>query len=184
MFHNVSCDAILYAHMHHTACTCYTLACTCYTPACTCYTPACTCYTPACTCYTPACTCYTPACTCYLPPCTYYTLRMYRIMDINRALFVNFAVRTFLESSGQPRLSQLKDFSQKMESLFLADEKCSLMNHQLNRFKTAIEEDSMTWGEHWQDREKVFSCLGDYLFTYVYQNIFYPNGSTDKEIDK
>ncbi len=104
-------------------------------------------------------------------------------MDINTELFVNFAVRVFLEAPGQPCLPQLKNFSHQMESLFLADEKCSLMNRQLERFREALREDSLTW-EHWRDRDDVVICLDDYLFTYTYQYIFYPNGSTDKEVDK
>lgn len=104
-------------------------------------------------------------------------------MQINTELFVNFAVRTFLEAPGQPRLSQLKNFSQQMEALFLADEKCSLMTRCLLEFKTALSGDSLTW-ERWQDIEAVSACLGDYLFSYMHQHIFYPNGSTDKEVDK
>lgn len=104
-------------------------------------------------------------------------------MSINTDLFVSFAVRTFLETPGQPHLSQLKDFTEQLESLYLADEKCSLMNRQLNSFRAAIKEDTLTW-EQWRDKDKVQSCLNDYLFTYSHQYIFYPNGSTDREIDK
>lgn len=103
-----------------------------------------------------------------------------RIMHINVELFVNFAVRVFLEAPGQPRLAQLSNFSQQMETLFLADEKCSLMHHQLDSFRTALREDTITW----QDSDKIYLCLSDYLFTYTHQHIFYPNGSTDKEVDK
>lgn len=103
-------------------------------------------------------------------------------MQINTDLFVNFAVRMFVETPGQPRLLQLKDFSQQLENLFLADEKCILMTNQLSSFRTALGED-LTW-EKWQDTEVVMYCLSNYLFTYAHQHIFYPNGSTDKEIDK
>lgn len=106
-----------------------------------------------------------------------------RIMHINTELFINFAVRTFLEAPGQPRLSQLRNFSQQMETLFLPDEKCSLMTQCLAQFKNSLSEDSITW-EHWQDRDAVFSCLSDYLFTTIHPHIFYPNGATSKEVDK
>lgn len=104
-------------------------------------------------------------------------------MYINTELFVNFAVRMFLEAPGQPRLLQLQSFSQQMETLFLADEKCSLMNRQLETFRAALQEDKLTW-EQWQDKEKVLACLGDFLFTYIHQHIFHPNGHTDVEVDK
>lgn len=107
-----------------------------------------------------------------------------RIMHINTKLFVNFAVRMFLEaSSGQPRLSELGMFSQQMARLFLADEKCSLMNDFLLQCRTALHADTLTW-ELWQGKEVVSSCLSDYLFTCVYHHVFYPNGGTDKEVDK
>lgn len=84
---------------------------------------------------------------------------------------------------GQPRLSRLKAFSERMESLFLTDEKCSLMSSHLDSFSAAILEEDSTW-QVWQDQDKVMTCLSDYLFTRVYSHIFYPNGSTDKEVDK
>ena len=98
------------------------------------------------------------------------------------ALFVTFAVRVFLETPGQPRLPQLKTFRKQMENLFLMDEKCSLMSKHLTSFTTAIMDEDCTWGD-WEDTDTVVSCLSDYLFTHVYQHVFYPNGSTDKEVD-
>ena len=97
--------------------------------------------------------------------------------------FVSFAVRVFLETSGQPRLYQLKTFSEKMENLFLMDEKCNLMSEHLASFTTAILEEDPTWAE-WEDKDRVVSCLSDYLFTHVHHQVFYPNGSTEQEVDK
>lgn len=96
---------------------------------------------------------------------------------------MNFAVRVFLEAPSQPRLPQLKTFSQRMEGLFLADEKCLLMNQQLEEFKGALREEALIW-DQWQDMDGVLSCLSDYLFAHTHQHIFYPNGPTDKEVDK
>jgi len=98
-------------------------------------------------------------------------------------LFVNFSVCLYLEMPGQQRLSRLKSFSERMETLFLTDEKCSLMSKQLDFFSAAILEEDGTW-HWWEDQERVVVCLSDYLFTRVHQHVFYPNGPTDKEVDK
>lgn len=88
-----------------------------------------------------------------------------------------------METPGHTSRSQLAIFSKQMERLFLADEKCSLMTQRLSDFRVSLEEDTNTW-ECWEDKERVWSCLSDYLFTYINQHVFYPNGSTDKEVDK
>ena len=124
---------------------------------------------------------------------------------MQQELFVNFAVQLFLE--GQE--TELGRTTQQLGALYLADEKCSLMEECLRTFTEAIQEEP-TWscashGWHrecyhhlhhthnthilsphtaWTDMEQVVNCLEDHLFAHVYDHVFHPNGDSDMMRDQ
>ena len=58
--------------------------------------------------------------------------------QVQEEMFVNFAVRLFLESQE----SEMKKFLWELEGRDLADEKCTLMEEYLEIFSEAIQENS------------------------------------------
>ena len=99
-------------------------------------------------------------------------------MEIEEELFVNFSVRTFLESQEE----DVNQFTQQLENLQLADEKVSLMERRLCMFGDVLLEDS-TW-QTWSDTDGVLMNLEDHLFAQVYDLTFHPNRDTDMMRDQ
>lgn len=99
-------------------------------------------------------------------------------MQIETELFVNFTVRTFLESQE----TELQQFTHRLESLQLADEKVSMMERHLATFGEALVAES-TWFT-WEDMEGVMTNLQDQLFAHVYDLTFHPNIETDAMRDQ
>ena len=99
-------------------------------------------------------------------------------MEIEEELFVNFSVRTFLESEEM----EVTQFTHQLENLQLADEKVSMMEGQLAMFGQALVEES-TW-QTWSDVDGVFMNLEDQLFAQVYDLTFHPNRDTDMMRDQ
>ena len=77
----------------------------------------------------------------FLSPSTLsFLLTFPRMRQVQQELFVNFAVQLFLE--GQE--TELGRTTQQLGALYLADEKCSLMEECLRTFTEAIQEEP-TW---------------------------------------
>lgn len=86
---------------------------------------------------------------------------------------MNFAVRNFLESQE----TEMQLFSQKMKSLYLADEKCSLMVNFLARLTEGVRNDQTF--SSWANIDQVLGCLETHVFSQVYSCVFHPNGESD-----
>ena len=88
----------------------------------------------------------------FLSPSTLsFLLTFPRMRQVQQELFVNFAVQLFLE--GQE--TELGRTTQQLGALYLADEKCSLMEECLSTFTEAIQEEP-TWSceSHGWHRER------------------------------
>ena len=99
-------------------------------------------------------------------------------MQIEEELFVNFSVRTFLESQE----TEVQQFTHQLENLQLADEKVSTVERQLYSFGEALLEES-TW-QTWSDTDGVLMNLEDHIFAQVYDLTFHPNRDTDMMRDQ
>ena len=99
-------------------------------------------------------------------------------MEIEEELFVNFSVRSFLESQE----TEVQQFTHQLENLQLADEKVSTMETQLAIFGQALVEEN-TW-QTWSDVDGVLMNLEDHLFAQVYDLTFHPNRDTDMMRDQ
>lgn len=99
-------------------------------------------------------------------------------MEIEEELFVNFSVRTFLESQE----AEVQQFTHQLENLQLADEKVSTMEKHLLSFGESLLAES-TW-QTWSDTDGIFMNLEDQLFAQVYELTFHPNRDTDTMRDQ
>ena len=100
----------------------------------------------------------------------------HRTMHTQEELFVNFAVRLFLENQE----SDMKQFMQRMKGLYLSDEKCSLMERYLVLLTDTIRNEN-TWSS-WVNIEQVLACLETYVFAQVYDDVFHPNGNGESDV--
>ena len=110
--------------------------------------------------------------------CDFLSRHFKRLMQIEEELFVNFSVRSFLESQE----TEVQQFTHQLEHLQLADEKVSTMEKQLLSFGDALLDES-TW-QTWSDTDGVLINLEDHLFAHVYDLTFHPNRDTDMMRDQ
>ena len=99
-------------------------------------------------------------------------------MEIEEELFVNFSVRSFLESQEE----EVHQFTHQLENLQLADEKVSTVERHLDSFGKSLLLES-TWLT-WSDTDGILMNLEDQLFAHVYELTFHPNRDTDMMRDQ